>query len=186
MSDTWSSVEENPERVFRDTHPEGNPASDILYLLEQNWSRFVSSFILTERLKNRARRVDGLIIGTGESDFTKGNTHYDLCIDDKVFRLIDVPGIEGNENCYADLVKEAVAQAHLVVYVNGTNKKPEATTARKIKSYLEYGTQVYPLINVRGYSEAYEFDEDRIDLEQQGRAGDALCQTVGVLASVLG
>ncbi|MCZ5156208.1 hypothetical protein O5838_09495 [Escherichia coli] len=112
MSDTWSSVEENPERVFRDTHPEGNSASDILYLLEQNWSRFVSSFILTERLKNRARRVDGLIIGTGESDFTKGNTHYDLCIDDKVFRLIDVPGIEGNENCYADLVKEAVAQAH--------------------------------------------------------------------------
>ncbi|EKY5038817.1 DUF1269 domain-containing protein [Escherichia coli] len=73
-----------------------------------------------------------------------------------------------------------------MVYVNGTNKKPEATTARKIKSYLEYGTQVYPLINVRGYSEAYEFDEDRIDLEQQGRAGDALCQTVGVLASVLG
>ncbi|MWO43691.1 DUF1269 domain-containing protein, partial [Escherichia coli] len=55
-----------------------------------------------------------------------------------------------------------------MVYVNGTNKKPEATTARKIKSYLEYGTQVYPLINVRGYSEAYEFDEDRIDLEQQG------------------
>ncbi|EEY3549723.1 DUF1269 domain-containing protein, partial [Escherichia coli] len=119
MSETWSSVEENPERVFRDTHPECNPANDILYLLEQNWSHFVSSFILTERLKNRARRVDGLIIGTGESDFTKGNTHYDLCIDDKVFRLIDVPGIEGNENCYADLVKEAVAQAHLVVYVNG-------------------------------------------------------------------
>ncbi len=91
--------------------PEGNPASDILYLLEQNWSRFVSSFILTERLKNRARRVDGLIIGTGESDFTKGNTHYDLCIDDKVFRLIDVPGIEGNENCYADWLRSCCASA---------------------------------------------------------------------------
>ncbi len=74
-----------------------------------------------------------------------------------------------------------------MVYVNGTNKKPEATTARKIKSYLKYGTQVYPLINVRGYSEAYQFDEDRIlNLKQQGRTIIFLCQTVGVLASVLG
>ncbi|MBW6098570.1 hypothetical protein HT118_22950 [Escherichia coli] len=82
-------------------------------------------FILTERLKNRARRVDGLIIGTGESDFTKGNTHYDLCIDDKVFRLIDVPGIEGNENFYADLVKEAVAQAHRWFMSTELIKKPK-------------------------------------------------------------
>ncbi|HAX7306317.1 TPA: DUF1269 domain-containing protein, partial [Escherichia coli] len=73
-----------------------------------------------------------------------------------------------------------------MVYVNGTNKKPETSTAKKIKSYLEYGTQVYPLINVRGYSDDYEFEEDRVALEQQGRGGEALCQTVGVLASVLG
>ncbi|MGK7460505.1 DUF1269 domain-containing protein, partial [Salmonella enterica] len=69
--------------------------------------------------------------------------------------LIDVPGIEGNESHYVHLVKEAIAKALLVVYVNGTNKKPETTTAWKIKSYLEYGTQVYPLITARGYADAY-------------------------------
>ncbi|XBY08215.1 hypothetical protein ABR759_00500 [Escherichia coli] len=42
------------------------------------------------------------------------------------------------------------------------------------------------MINVRGYSDDYEFEEDRVALEQQGRGGEALCQTVGVLASVLG
>lgn len=55
MSDTWSSVEENPERVFRDTHPEGNPASDILYLLEQNWSRFVSFFYSDREIKKQGK-----------------------------------------------------------------------------------------------------------------------------------
>ncbi|AMH20162.1 hypothetical protein AL518_02840 [Hafnia paralvei] len=73
-----------------------------------------------------------------------------------------------------------------MVYVNGTNKKPETATAEKIKSYLEYGTQVYPLVNVRGYADAYEFEEDRHDLTQQGGAGEALKQTVGVLQPVLG
>ncbi|XBY08216.1 hypothetical protein ABR759_00505 [Escherichia coli] len=51
--------------------------------------------------------MDGLIIGTGEADFTKDNTHYNLRIDDKDFQLIDVPGIEGNETCYTHLVKKS-------------------------------------------------------------------------------
>ncbi len=55
MSETWSSVEENPERVFRDTHPECNPANDILYLLEQNWSRFVSSFYSDREIKKQGK-----------------------------------------------------------------------------------------------------------------------------------
>ncbi|EGY5211101.1 DUF1269 domain-containing protein, partial [Salmonella enterica] len=162
------------------------PAIDIQHLLDQSLSRLTQSVIRTEKLKNTSKRVDGLIIGTGESDFTKGNTHYDLHIDDKIFQLIDVPGIEGNESHYVHLVKEAIAQAHLVVYVNGTNKKPETTTARKIKSYLEYGTQVYPLINARGYADDYEFEEDREDLCRQSGADNTLRQTVDVLAPVLG
>ncbi|ENL1414711.1 DUF1269 domain-containing protein, partial [Salmonella enterica] len=68
------------------------PAIDIQHLLDQSLSRLTQSVIRTEKLKNTSKRVDGLIIGTGESDFTKGNTHYDLHIDDKIFQLIDVPG----------------------------------------------------------------------------------------------
>lgn len=159
---------------------------NIQELLNKTLPHLVQTVIRNERLKNTLLQVDGLIIGTGEADFTKGNTRYALHIDDKTFHLLDVPGIEGNESRYISQVKEAIAEAHMVVYVNGTNKKPETATAEKIKSYLEYGTQVYPLVNVRGYADAYEFEEDRHDLMQQGGAGEALKQTVGVLQPVLG
>lgn len=159
---------------------------NIQELLNKTLPHLVQAVIRNERLKNTLLQVDGLIIGTGEADFTKGNTRYTLHIDDKTFHLLDVPGIEGNESRYINQVKEAIAEAHMVVYVNGTNKKPETATAEKIKSYLEYGTQVYPLVNVRGYADAYEFEEDRHDLTQQGGAGEALKQTVGVLQPVLG
>ncbi len=154
-------------------------------LLKNSLPRHLQSLINAEKSRHAANRVDGLIIGTGEADFTKGNTRYTLHIDDKKFQLLDVPGIEGNESRYVHHVKDAIAEAHMVVYVNGTNKKPETATAEKIKSYLEYGTQVYPLINVRGFADAYEFEEDRQALERDG-AGEALKQTIGVLSPVLG
>lgn len=177
------SIEENPS-IYRQTSRK--PSANIQELLESSLSRFIQSVIQTEKIKNTAHRTDGLIIGTGEADFTKGNARYTLRIGDKTFQLVDVPGIEGNESRYVHQVKDAIAEAHMVVYVNGTNKKPETATAEKIKSYLEYGTQVYPLVNVRGFADAYEFEEDRQDLAMQGGAGEALKQTVGVLAPVLG
>jgi hypothetical protein len=141
--------------------------------------------VALEERRLAAPRVDGRIIGTGEADFTKGNTVYQLNHKGKTFQLLDVPGIEGDENRYAKMVEQAVAKAHLVVYVNGTNKKPEKATAEKIRSYLRWGTRVYPLVNVRGNADAYEFDSDRESLESHGGALDALKQTVGVLDAVL-
>ncbi|EFK3816281.1 DUF1269 domain-containing protein [Escherichia coli] len=189
MSNIPCPADNNPEKypgvVCREYNYTGS-TDDIRYFFKKSLERTVSSVIRTETLRNTAKRVDGLIIGTGEADFTKDNTHYNLRIDDKDFQLIDVPGIEGNETCYTHLVKKAIAQAHLVVYVNGTNKKPETITARKIKSYLEYGTQVYPLINVRGYSDDYEFEEDREDLCHQSGADNTLCQSTEVLVPILG
>lgn len=160
------------------------PALDLL--LNQSLPALVGALIERERRKALVHRVDGRIIGTGEADFTKGNTRYQLNCEGKIFLLIDVPGIEGDEVKYVDEVRKAVAQAHLVFYVNGTNKKPEKATAEKIRSYLRRGTQVCPLINVRGSADAYEFDEDRVMLEQQGGASAALLQTVDVIKPVLG
>lgn len=150
-------------------------------VLNQRLADVFSGALALDRKKALALRIDGRIIGTGEADFTKGNTFYTLNYKGKRFQLIDVPGIEGDEGKYSHMVREAVAKAHLVFYVNGTNKKPEKATAEKIRSYLRLGTQVCPLVNVRGNADAYEFEEDRQALES-----GALQQTVGVLESVLG
>ncbi|ALU49776.1 TPA: hypothetical protein ACHSDM_005772 [Pseudomonas aeruginosa] len=155
-------------------------------LLNESLPALVQALVEQERRRSLVRRVDGLIIGTGEADFTKGNTAYTLNYKDKTFQLLDVPGIEGDEAKYVDDVCEAVAKAHLVFYVNGTNKKPEKATAEKIRSYLRWGTQVCPLVNVRGSADAYEFPEDREALERHGGAASALKQTLEVLGPVLG
>lgn len=141
--------------------------------------------IMCGRYKENLHRVDGRIIGTGEADFTKENTCYTLNYKGRVFQLVDVPGIEGDESKYAHVVREAVAKAHLVIYVNGTNKKPEKATAEKISSYLRHGTQVFPLVNVRGNADAYEFEEDRESLSNHAGGGAVLKQTMDVLESVL-
>ncbi|EHA1068562.1 hypothetical protein I8Y05_003699 [Aeromonas hydrophila] len=161
-----------------------SPALDAL--VNQQLTALHDKLLAHERKKAQTRRVDGLIIGTGEADFTKGNTLYPLNYKGKRFQLIDVPGIEGDESKYAHMVREAVAKAHLVLYVNGTNKKPEKATAEKIRSYLRLGTQVCPLVNVRGNADAYEFEEDRESLTAHGGATAALQQTEDVLRSVLG
>ena len=57
-------------------------------------------------------------------------------INGKPFTLIDVPGIEGKEEDFIDDIKKALAQAHLVFYVQGHNIKPDVATASKIKKYL--------------------------------------------------
>ncbi len=147
---------------------------------------FISFLVELERMRERAQRVDGGIIGTGEADFTKGNTFYTLHYKGKVFQLIDVPGIEGDEGKYVNMVHQAIAKAHMVFYVNGTNKKPEKATAEKIRQFLRRGTQVCPIINIRGNADSYEFEDDRKSLEAHGGATAALKQTTEVLNVVLG
>ncbi|EKJ1028503.1 DUF1269 domain-containing protein [Vibrio cholerae] len=130
-------------------------------------------------------RIDGLIIGTGKADFTQGNVTYNLNLGNRTFQLIDVPGIEGDESRFVKLVEEAVAKAHLVVYVNGTNKKPEKITSEKIKDYLRRGSKVFPLINIRGSADTYEFPEDR-ELLLNSHAKEIINHTTHVLDNVLG
>lgn len=153
-------------------------------VLDDAWTGFARASASLESARQEARRIDGTIIGTGEADFTKGNQTYTLQVEDKPFQLMDVPGIEGDEERYAQFVRQAIAKAHLVLYVNGTNKKPEVRTAARIRSYLKRGTQVLPVVNVRGSADSYEFSEDRSTLEQKGLQV-ALRQTEEVLRAVL-
>ena len=159
--------------------------SDNQQLFDDSLPALTRSLVNQARLKALAGKVDGLIIGTGEADFTKGNVTYPLRYENKTFQLVDVPGIEGDEAKYVDSVQKAIAKAHLVFYVNGTNKKPEKATAEKIRSYLRRGSHVCPLVNVRGSADNYEFEDDRESLLQKGADG-TLEQTEKVLASALG
>jgi hypothetical protein len=154
--------------------------------LESALNAVVESAVELERRRRLARRIDGRIIGTGQADFTQKNTIYQLQLGRMPLQMIDVPGIEGNEKEYAGLVEEAVAKAHLVICVNGTNKKPEAKTAERIQRYLRRATKVLPVVNTRGYADAYEFEEDRESLATLKEPRNALKQTTEVLRKTLG
>lgn len=105
--------------------------------------------------------VDGLIVGDGQSDFTKVYEEYEMTIDGIPFTLIDVPGIEGNEKNYKNEIKEALSKAHCVFYIQGENKVPDAAIASKIKKYLNDWVKVYSVFNVRGGVINYDGEEER-------------------------
>ena len=108
--------------------------------------------------------VDGIIVGDGRHDFTKIYKEYEMNISGKPFVLIDVPGIEGNEDDYKDEIKIALSKAHCVFYVQGHNKTTDSATAVKIKKYLRNWVKVYTIYNVRGSADAYDTPEERVNL----------------------
>ena len=110
------------------------------------------------------------IVGDGHADFTKVYEEYQMQINGKPFTLIDVPGIEGKEEDFIDDIKKALAQAHLVFYVQGHNIKPNVATASKIKKYLGDWVNVYSVYNVRGGAFNYRKESQRENLI----SGDAI------------
>lgn len=96
------------------------------------------------------------IVGDGQADYTKDATEYDIVINGKRVTLIDVPGIEGEEAKYADVIEKALRKAHVVFYVQGKNKKPDAKIAQKIGRYLSDWSRVYSIYNVRNSLDDYD------------------------------
>ena len=130
---------------------------------------------------------DGMIVGYGDSDFTKVYEEYNLKINGKEFILIDVPGIEGREEDFRDEIKRALNQAHCVFYVQGHNKKPDIKTAEKIKNYLSDWVNVYSIFNVRGGASNYDESDERETLETEAvRKNEQLIQDTfrGILGNI--
>lgn len=96
---------------------------------------FLDSLCKISTLEKNLGCIDGKIIGTGRSDYTQGSTEYKLLVNDNEFLLIDIPGIEGDESKYKATIKESLAKAHLIFYVNGSGKKAEKNTLEKIHLY---------------------------------------------------
>ena len=124
----------------------------------------IKLFDVREWFKHEEASIDGLIVGDGMSDFTKIYKEYEMTINGKPFVLIDVPGIEGNEDEYREEIKTALSKAHCVLYVHAQGKNPDSKTAEKIKKYLRDWVKVYSIYNYRSSAGAYKSSESRVTL----------------------
>lgn len=169
---------------------------EILSLKENDivFEKFIDHLNKGKDINFNTKAVDGKIIGTGRPDFTQDVTGYKLIYKDKPFILYDVPGIEGNEKNYEEIIRKAVNKAHLIFYVNGTSKKPEPGTAEKFKKYLRNYTSVYSIINLHckpkknreiGIDRTYS-DELSKKFQEQLTSTSIKSQTEDVLKRILG
>lgn len=117
-----------------------------------------------KRMNGSTAGIDGMIIGDGSPDYTKIYDEYKLNVYGKPVTLIDVPGIEGKEEDFIDDIKRALKKAHVVFYVQGENKKPDAVIAEKIKKYLNDWVNVYSIYNIKGKEGNYDEEEERENL----------------------
>ncbi|MBS0211571.1 MAG: hypothetical protein JSR26_00135 [Proteobacteria bacterium] len=98
---------------------------------------------------------DGLIIGDGQSDFTRESSRYEFEVNAAKFVLLDVPGIEGKEALVREPIMQAVRKAHAVFYVTrkavppqkGDEKTGGKGTLEKIKEHLGAQTEVWAIFN---------------------------------------
>ncbi|QQW77808.1 GTPase [Helicobacter pylori] len=96
---------------------------------------------------------DGAIIGDGRSDFTTETKSYTLKHNNKTFTLLDVPGIEGDEQKVIDQISNTTQKAHAIFYVTKTPNPPQKGeerkrgTIEKIQKQLDSQTEVWTIFN---------------------------------------
>ena len=102
-------------------------------------------------------KYDGAIIGDGRLDFTQKNKVFFIRINNELVKIIDVPGIEGNEQKYEEEIKNAVSKSHCVFYVTSSTKTLESGTLSKVKKYIKDQADVFAIVNLRlnSYKEEY-------------------------------
>ena len=147
-------------------------------LHNQNWDHLTigffgitnagkSTIVETFRIlfdNNRVKNNDGMIVGDGRHDFTTKYDEYKFFIDGTEFTLIDVPGIEGEENIVKDKIFEGLSKAHIIFYVHGHDAAPDAKIVQKIKNYIGKGVNVYSVFNIKGGTDNYDEPEERVTL----------------------
>ncbi|WP_208377933.1 GTPase [Helicobacter pylori] len=104
-------------------------------------------------LKELHSLQDGEIIGDGRSDFTLKTRSYSFQYNHQNFILLDVPGIEGNEQKVIDQISNATQKAHAIFYVTKTPNPPQKGeerkegTIEKIQKQLDSQTEVWTIFN---------------------------------------
>ncbi len=96
---------------------------------------------------------DGATIGDGRSDNTLEIKSYSFQYNNQNFVLLDVPGIEGNEEKVMEQVLNATKKAHAVFYVTKKPTPPQKGeegkegTIEKIQKQLDSQTEVWTIFN---------------------------------------
>ncbi len=104
-------------------------------------------------LKELHSLQDGAIIGDGRSDFTLKTQSYSFQYNHQNFILLDVPGIEGDEQKVIDQISNATQKAHAIFYVTKTPNPPQKGeegkrgTIEKIQRQLDSQTEVWAIFN---------------------------------------
>jgi hypothetical protein len=107
------------------------------------------------KMQHLAEYADGAIIGNGSPDFTRVTKTYQFALAGQKFALLDVPGIEGEEDKVMADILSAVQTAHAVFYVTGKAAPPQKGeegrkgTLEKIKAHLGAQTEVWTIFNKR-------------------------------------
>ena len=110
-------------------------------VLEQQLQQF-------EKMLEKLRAFeDGQIMGDGRSDFTRESKEFLFDINGTQVKLIDVPGIEGDEKLVENEISKAVKKAHAVFYVTSKDAAPNEGTLQKIKTHLADQTEVWTVYN---------------------------------------
>lgn len=142
---------------------------NLVYLMQNvDWNRFNLSFF-GETNAGKSTLLEALLRGNGEL-IGDGRKDYTQTLGEKKYgevTLLDLPGIEGNEEKYISEIKRGIEKSHVVFFVIGTNKEPEEETLQKIRSYLKDQAKVYSIINVRGKPSTYKYKKEIYDANIQ-------------------
>jgi len=91
-------------------------------------------------------RGNGASIGTGRKDHTREVAAASI----RGMRVLDMPGIEGNEQMVCDQIKAGLHRSHVVLHVLPCDKALDRLTLAKVREHLRTEVVVFALINVFG------------------------------------
>lgn len=146
--------------------------------------------LLDKKIQNADEEIiqycDGKIIGDGRSDYTRDVTDYEIEYNGENFCLLDLPGIEGNEELVLENINKAVKKSHAVFYISASPNPPQngdkenSGTIEKIKQHLGDQTEVYFLYNKKIKNPKMLKD----GLVSEGEE-ESLKETDGILSNIL-
>lgn len=113
--------------------------------------------VLKEQIEQEMVRLDkykdGLIMSDGQQDFTRDTVAYYFHSKEKSFCLLDLPGIEGEEEKVSEEIFRGLKRSHAVFYITRDYNPPQKGDEKsggvleKIQNHLGDQAMVYTICN---------------------------------------